>query len=122
MEPGKIVVDRTLAIDGALLGDVLHRLRRDAHGAIVQWTLGDHGNAEIDVNFTSDGPVWHTAAYVWPRDRVHVANVELRLTRVADDELELRVETNADVSELLRALVDELAEELLWHAARSGVS
>jgi hypothetical protein len=122
MEPGDIVVDRTLPIDGALLGDVLLRLRRDAHGAIVQWTLGDHGTAEVDVNFTSDGSGWHASARVWPRRQFRVTNVGLRLTPVAGDAVELRVEARLDVADLLRALTDELAEELLWHAARAGVS
>jgi hypothetical protein len=122
MGPGNIVVERTLPIDGALLGDVLLRLRRDAHGAVVHWTLGDHGTAEVDVNFTSDGPSWHSSARVWERNRLAVINVEFRLTRVAEDTVVLRLATGAEVPELMRALLDELAEELLWHATRAGVS
>ena len=123
MEPGAdIVVERTLPIDGALLGDVLLRLRRDAPGAIVHWTLGEYGTAELDVNFTSFGPAWHASARLWERDPLALENVEVELARVADDTVQLRCHAHADVPSLVRALADELAEELLWHAAHAGVS
>ncbi len=122
MEPGDIVVERTLPIDGALLGDVLLRLRRDAQGAIAHWTLGDHGTAELDVNFTSFGPAWHASARLWERDPLALVNVDVELTRVAEDTVQLRCRAHADLPALLRALADELAEELLWHAAHAGVS
>ena len=53
MDPGGISVARTLPIDGALLGDVLLRLRRDSAASVLRWTLGDRGAAEVDVCFTS---------------------------------------------------------------------
>ena len=133
MEPGDIAVARTLPIDGALLGNVLLRLRRDTEGAAVQWTLGDHGTAELDVNFVPDEAGWRTAARLWQRNRLAVVTVTFALRRVADDTLELRLETVSDLPEwwranldafvvLARAFVDELAEELLWHATHAGVS
>jgi hypothetical protein len=128
MEPGDIAVARTLPIDGALLADVLLRLRRDAPAGIVRWTLGDHGAADVDVNFASDSSSgWRTVARLWQRERLAVVNAALRLVPLADM-VELRLDATTDATAvdafegLTRAFVDELGEELLWHASDAGVS
>jgi hypothetical protein len=132
-EPHHITVARTLPIDGALLGDVLRRLRRDAGASPLRWKLGDRGAAEVDVNFTSTGSAWTTPARVWDVSGLAVASVALRLEPIAPDAVELTIEpTNAltpmwqarlpELLDLAHAVVDELSEELLFHATRAGVS
>jgi hypothetical protein len=125
MDPGVISVTRTLPIDGALLGDVLLRLRRDTDGAVVRWTLGDRGAAEVDAHFASEGTAWVTSGRIW--NDGGLTNVSLRVAATADDSVELSLEsssigTRAGLDDLAHAVVDELAEELLWHAARAGVT
>ena len=138
MEPGKIEphqisVTRMLPIDGALLGDVLRRLRRDSGAQALRWTLGGRGSAEVDANFTSSGATWTTPARVWDATGLAVASVALRLTATTADEVELTIEpTNAltpswrarlpELLDITHAVIDELAEELLWHAMRAGVT
>jgi len=95
MEPANISVTRTLAIDGALLGDVLLRLRRDAGPGPLRWTLGDRGVAEVDVKLTLQPT---TALTPFWQDR------------------------GEELLELAHAAIDELSEELLWHASKTGVT
>ncbi len=132
MEPGGIKVARTLPIDASLLGDVLLRVRRDAQGASVRWNLGERGAVEIDANFVSDGPSWRTFGRIWDRDGLALTPVEWQLDARHDDDVELTVVPSGDLSpwwqsrvpellDLAHAAVNELAEELLWHAARAGV-
>src|SRR5205823_227324 len=85
MEPSSISVERTLPIDAALIDGVILRLRRDAPGAALRWTLGEIGAVEIDVAFTSNGPAWTTSARIWERNGLAVANVALRLAVGGDD-------------------------------------
>ncbi len=133
MEPGSISVTRTLPIDGALLADVLLRLRRDAGGSALRWSLGDRGAAEVDIIFTSAGASWTTTARVWDPRGLAVAAVALHIRATAPDQVSLTlqptsaltpwwVERIAELLDLAQAVVDELAEELLWHAARAGVA
>src|SRR3954451_6799884 len=61
MEPGSLSVTRTLPIDGALLGDALLRLRRDAASACLRWNLGERGSVELDANVVSDDAAWGAA-------------------------------------------------------------
>jgi hypothetical protein len=122
MEPTNKRVTRTLSIDSALVADVLLRLRRDSVGALVRWTLGDHGTFEVDVNFTSDGSAWTTTGRIWPPDSLAVATVQLTLAAQADDAVLLTIEAVAPaLEETAQAAIDELAEELLFHAVRAGV-
>jgi hypothetical protein len=122
-----------LPIDGALLGDVCLRLRRDASSGVLRWTLGDRGSVEIDANFTTDGPLWRTLGRVWNPSGLALAGVTLTLGAAAPDIVELIVAPYAtlpawwqdrpdELVALVNAVVDELAEELLWHAARAGVA
>ena len=133
MEPGSISVSRTLPIDGALLADVLRRLRRDAAGPALRWTLGDLGSAEVDINFVSGRDGFGTVARVWDARGLAVASVALSLTAVADDAIQLRLrpttaltpwwqERVGELLELAQAVINELAEELLWHATRAGIA
>ena len=79
MDPGGISVERTLPIDGALLGEVLLRLRRDSAAPALRWTLGNRGAAEVDVCFTSAGTAWTTTARLWNHSGLAVAAARLQL-------------------------------------------
>jgi len=133
MDPANISVTRTLAIDGALLGDVLLRLRRDSGPEPLRWTLGNRGVAEVDVKFTSVGNTWTTAARVWDAGGLAVAGVALRLDYTGTDAVQLTLqpttaltpfwlERGEELLDLAHAAIDELSEELLWHASRTGVT
>ena len=140
MDAGGISVARTLPIDGALVADVLNRLRRDTPGAIARWTLGGHGTAEMDVDFFPVVPSPSTSVPRGPRalacgiravSRCVKAVIELTGSSAESCELTLRPALpvppwwTARLPELLdlgHAALDELSEELLWHATRDGVS
>jgi len=132
MDPAAISVERTLPIDGALLGDVVLRLRRDSTATALRWTLGDRGTAEVDTCFTSAGSGWTTTARLWNATGRAVTAATIQLVAIGADEVRLTLEPNSEpapvwgdgageLSVLARATVDELAEELLWHAAHAGV-
>ena len=128
--PQRINVARALPIDGALLGDALLRLRRDAAGAPLRWNLGDRGSVEVDVNFVS-APEWHTAVRVWDTGGLALATCTLEITTTVDRvTVQLSVdhpllpwwtERIARLLDLVQAALDELSEELLWHASRAAV-
>jgi hypothetical protein len=133
MEPGSISVARTLPIDGALLDDVLRRLRRDTTGPALRWTLGDLGSAEIDINFVSVAEGFTTVARVWDGRGLAVASVALHIAATAPDAVQVVLQPTsaltpwwqqriAELLELAQAVINELAEELLWHATRAGVA
>ena len=130
MDRGGMSVARTLPIDGALLGDVILRLRRDSTPAL-RFTLGNRGTAEIDVGFTSVGSGWATTARLWSHGGLVVTPSTLQLMATGADEVCLTLEPvlpakpagrnpGCDLLDLARAALDELAEELLWHASRAG--
>ena len=131
MTSGELKVRRTLPIDGALLADVLLRLRRDAEGPVLRWTLGERGTAEVDVHFVGDGDAWTFTGRIW-NDATKTGNwlaltsVHLRVEANAADSVQLTLVSAAtatpELDALAGALVDELAQELLWHAARAGTA
>jgi hypothetical protein len=132
MEPGGISVTRTLPIDDALIAAVLLRLRRDTPGGVVRWTLGDRGVVEIDAAFATHGSTWSTTGHVWDTTGQAIALVTLEVAAAGDDvQLTLRRTSPLsalwqgrvpDLLDLTQAVVDELSEELLWHAGRAGVA
>jgi hypothetical protein len=133
MDPGGISVGRILPIDGALLDDVLLRLRRDSPASALRWTLGDLGAAEVDVCFMSAGPAWTANARLWNRTGLAVAAATLRIEATGPDAVHVTLECtlppapvwgpqSRDLSDLARAAIDELGEELLWHATRAGLT
>jgi len=133
MDRGGMSVARTLPIDGALLGDVILRLRRDSPTPALRWTLGNRGTAEVDVCFASNGPVWTTKVRLWSHVGMVVTPATLELVATGDDEVRLtlepvpaRVAVGTDSAsallDLAHAALDELAEELLWHATHAGHS
>lgn len=145
MDADGITVARALPIDAALVGDVLIRLRRDASGAVAHWTLGRLGVAELDVAFFpiltdatgSDAgaarPGWTTTARLWDPEGLAMlrAVVELRATDADQCELTICPEVPLapwwsgrlpELMDLAHATLDELGEELLWHATREGVA
>jgi hypothetical protein len=130
---GVISVGRTLPIDGALLDDVMLRLRRDSVTPALCWTLGKLGGAEVDARFTSTGPSWTTEARLWNHAGRAVTAATLHLEATGADEVRLTLEPvipaarardfqKWELLDLAQAAVDELAEELLWHATRAGVA
>jgi hypothetical protein len=132
MEPGRESVTRTVAIDGAFLGDVLLYLRRDAAAPVLRWTLGDRGTAEIDACFDTHETGWKAAARLWSPNGLAVAAAVVYAEAVRPDEVVLTLEPTlpprgwGDRSEPFTALaestLDELAEELLWHASSAGLT
>ena len=139
MEAGSILVERELPIDGALARACLLRLRRDAVDRCISWTLGDRGSADLDVHFHHTpgdaGPpagLWATTCRLWERGRLAVATVivELRadapgcelVVRASDPIPPVWRRDPRGLRDLARAAVDELAEELLWHASRPDVA
>jgi len=140
MDTGGISVARSLAIDGALVPSVLTRLRRDVPGGVARWTLGGRGSAEIEVEFSpvvdesgATGPAWSATARLWDPDGVAMlaAVVEIRSASIDACDLTLRPATDLApwwsarrpaLLGLAHAALDEVAEELLWHATRDGVA
>jgi len=142
MDGGDITVTRALPIDGALVGDVLLRLRRDTPRSAASWTLGSLGAVEIDTRFSratsdaaldiTDGALWATTGRLWDCDAIAVVPVVVELTAVANDACRLTLRPEAErspwwsarqpaLAQLAAAALDELAEELLWHASRPGL-
>jgi hypothetical protein len=133
METDDNLVARSLPVDGALVSDILLRLRRDAGAPMVRWTLGENGAVEVDVNFTSDGPRFTTSGRLWDRTGLALLNITFALAVSAPDTAQLSLELPDDcppwwqarreqLDALAHAALDELSEELLWHAARAGVA
>jgi len=138
MDGGNITAARTLPIDAPLIGDVLRRLRRDTRGAAARWMLGAHGSAEIDIDFfpvitPGDAPAWTTTARLWDPDAVAMVRVTIELTAASADTCTLTARPDLPLApwwsartpallDLALATLDELAEELLWHATRDNAS
>jgi hypothetical protein len=140
MDAGGISVARALPIDAALVSNVLIRLRRDVPGAVARWSLGNRGAAEVDVEFfpifSETDPVtpgWSTSARLWDNDGIAmlVAVIEIAAATVDTCKLTLRPATDLApwwtsrlpaLQELALATLDELSEELLWHATRDDVA
>src|SRR6478736_6669958 len=140
MDAGGISVARAIPMDAALARDVLRRLRRDTAGSVARWTLGGHGVAELDVEFfpilaaaEAANPAWSTTARLWDTDGVALVHVVIELRAVAADGCELMLLPEVPLApwwsmrlpalmDLAHAALDELSEELLWHATRDGVA
>jgi hypothetical protein len=132
MEPRSESVTRTVAIDGAFLGEVLLYLRRDAAAPVLRWTLGKRGTAEIDACFETCDTGWKAGARLWSPNGLAVAAAVVHAASAQSDEVALTLEPTlpprgwGDRAEPFTALaecaLDELAEELLWHASRAGLT
>ena len=134
MTGGNINAARALPIDAALIGDVLRRLRRDTRGTAASWMLGSHGSAEIDIDFfpvaePADVPAWTTTARLWDPTAVAMVHVTIELAASEPDACTLTARPDVPLTPwwsarmpallgLSLAALDELAEELLWHASR----
>ena len=114
MEPGDITVARTLPIDGALLGEVLLRLRRDAGAASLHWTLGDRGSAEVDVHFVATTDAWTTSARIWDASGLAVASVTLEIESAGDDDVTLALAPTSALTTAWQARLPDLLD--LVHA------
>jgi hypothetical protein len=138
MEPG-ISVRRMLPIDATLLSAVLLRLRREVAGRPNRWTLGDRGAMDVDVHFTPTasapgvyGPAWATTGRLWDPEQLALATLTIELIARAADQCELQLtateltpwwqERVDALTELAHAALDELAEEMLWHATRRDIA
>jgi hypothetical protein len=140
MDAGGISVARAIPMDAALVRDVLIRLRRDTAGSVARWTLGGRGIAELDVDFfpiltaaDAASPAWSTTARLWDTDGVALVHVVIELRAAAVDGCELTLRPAARLApwwsvrlpallDLAHVTLDELYEELLWHATRDGVA
>ena len=145
MDGGSInCVARALPIDAALAGDVLRRLRRDTPGTSANWTLGGRGSVEIDIDFfpvvapaaddvALTGPAWTTTARLWDPAAVAVMRAVVEFSAISTDSCELTLRPEVPLTpwwearlpallQLAHAALDELGEELLWHATRPGVA
>ncbi|MGQ0824176.1 MAG: hypothetical protein ACT4OX_03930 [Actinomycetota bacterium] len=140
MEAGSNIVRRALPIDAPLLSAVVLRMRRDAAGRQARWSLGDRGAMELDVHFSPVpgspavlGRAWTTTGRLWDPDQLAMATVIVELEARAADECELWLapadalspwwqERTEAFDILAKAAVEELGEELLWHASRVDIS
>ena len=140
MDAAGISVARALPIDAALLGDVLIKVRRDVPGAVARWTLGGRGVAEVDVDFfpvlTAAGaatPAWTSTARLWDPEGVALVHMVVEVRAAEVDACELSLRPTAALApwwslrlpallDLAHATLDELGEELLWHATRDDVA
>ena len=133
MDPASMSIGRTLPIDGALLSDVLLRFRRDSSASAQRWTLGDLGAAEVDVSFVSAGAAWTTTARLWNQTGLAVTAATVQVIATGADEVRVTLVPTLPpapawgregrlLADLARATLDELAEELLWHATRAGLT
>jgi len=146
MSGGSICVTRSLPIDAALVGTVLGQLRRDTRGSSTAWTLGGHGSAQVDVDFfpvissrntpapngaPAETPAWTTSARLWDPEAVAMVHAVVEVNAIATDECELVIRPDQPLApwwqarvpallDLARAAVDELAEEMLWHASANA--
>jgi hypothetical protein len=135
---GSIEVRRGLPIDAVLLEEVLSNLRRDSGGAAMRWSLGERGIAEVDSQFApvldshDDHPAWSTSARLWDARGLVVAGAIVCITATTPDDATLAVQPSstlpawwesrlASFLDLVHAVVDEIAEELLWHATRDRI-
>ena len=129
-ELGTLDIERTLPFAPPLLGDVLGRLWRATAASPLRWTLGDRGTAGIDLPFVASNgasgehPRWKSTARLWSVAGSEPVVVVLALHARGDDAVDLSLRLadgqreRAQDRDLARALVAELAEELLWHASR----
>jgi hypothetical protein len=123
-------VAHRLPIGAGELERVLLRLRRDSIDQQISWSLGDHGECELEATFlrvASGGPpTWATRGRLWDRSQLAVAPVAIVITALDDDECELATRPGSlspwwrrnpvKYSRLARAALEELAQELLWCA------
>lgn len=129
-------VTRLLDINAAGAAAAVLGLRREIAGLSEQWTLGAHGTFELDAAFvgltlTGDSAFGHqritTTGRLWPAGVLMFVPVEVTLASTTKPPTELTI--TAEVSftgasdgavdpfhALAQAAVDELAEELLFHA------
>jgi hypothetical protein len=120
-----IELSRTLPLSESALADALVGLRREALGTRLRWSLGARGSLEVDARArparaasrvvctgTLRDPHGETVALVhlhaWPHDRA------TDITLAGD------TRASRESSALARAALDELCEDLLWHAAREA--
>ena len=135
MDAGGISVVRALPIDPAIVNGTLLALRRDTPGSATGWSLGQRGSAEVDVDFVRTGapdPTWTASARLWDPAAIAVVRAVVVLTVVGPDGCELSIRPELPLARwwsarmpallgLAQAALDELGEELLWHATREGV-
>ncbi|GIU88255.1 MAG: hypothetical protein KatS3mg009_2770 [Acidimicrobiia bacterium] len=129
MEPGSILVERELPIDGALVGPCLLRLRRDTAGPSCTWTLGGHGAAELDVHFRRAGDpdggtgAWSAGGRLWEPDRLAVATVVVELWPSTDRcVLRILLGTPATAARVARARAPRHPRRRPRDRARRGVA
>jgi hypothetical protein len=127
-----IEVTRTLRLDTASFADALVGLRREMAGLSQHWNLGDRGSFELDSRLSpparrslgrSDltGRLWNTAGDAIAPVRITATSddlvtvVALLPNGTAGSWFETHLHEHVG---LAHAAVDELCEELLYHASQ----
>jgi hypothetical protein len=132
----QISITRRLPIEGSTLGHVLARLRAETCGTTLRWSLGDRGSCEFDLRFDrqvldGNGAVlgYESTAALWDPAGCSPATISVRLVGCEDDESQLEFHPAEDIGvwwtahlagylDLAHAALEELAQELLFQAAR----
>lgn len=135
-----IEVSRTLRIDAATFADALVALRREMSGLSQRWSLGDLGSVELDSRPRAPkastagtailtGRLWNpvgdavTAIRLITRADAGDCDDVIVVTLAPTTALAPWFTANPAVAlDLAQAALDELCEELLYHAARSTPS
>ncbi len=126
-----IEVTRTVRLDAAAFADALVGLRREMTGIDHRFHLGDRGTFELDARLSPPGPRSLGRAELngrlWNPNGDSVAPV--RITATSDDSVTIVAllptreiadwfaDHLAEYLDLAHAALDELCEELLFHAA-----
>ena len=127
-----VEVTRTLRIDTAAFADALVGLRREMAGLTQLWNLGDHGSFELDARLSPPGRRSlgrsDLTGRLWNTDGSALAPV--RITATSDEVVTVvallpngpagqwfadHVHEHVD---LAHAALNELCEELLYHATQ----
>jgi hypothetical protein len=131
---------RRLPMTSRAAAQAVLRLHHDEPGGRVRWRLGDRGSFELDTGFergsSARAPAGsrrhrlHTAGRLWDPAGMTMTGVDVEIAP-SDGDVELtlvpaqklpswfRDHDLAHWRELAAAAIDELGEELLWHARRT---
>jgi hypothetical protein len=131
-----ISITRRLPIEAATLGHVLARLRAEACGTTLRWSLGERGSCEFDLRFANevraaDGEAIGYSSTALLRDPAGCspAVVTVTLAGCENDESQLDFVPGEDLGvwwtahlaaylDLAHAALEELSQELLFQATR----
>jgi hypothetical protein len=132
----QISITRRLPIEGDVLEHVLDRLRAEACGTTLRWSLGERGTCEFDLRFDrkvldADGtPIgYESTSALWDTAGCSPATITVTLVGCEDHESQLDFVPGETLGawwtahlaaylDLAHAALEELAQELLFQATR----